>query len=105
MGFEYLYAYQENLQEAFVIALVLGILFLAFCLWCRLDNNMDKDDWIYLTGAGFVWVFFFLILTLSPSMEHIQNVRSELLTIKQREIPNETVLYPSSECNSVRLCR
>jgi hypothetical protein len=52
-------------------------------------------------GAGFVWFLFFFVLTLSPSMEHIKEVRSDLTYIKPREPQNETVTSSTHPaCNS-----
>ncbi len=106
MGFEYIYAYQENLQWALGIGLTVSVAFLIAMTIVRMRNDFDKDDWIYLMGGGGIVFLFFLFLTLSPDMEHIKQVRDELNNNKPKpmESKNEVLLYPSSSCNSVSLC-
>lgn len=97
MGFEYVYAYLENLSYAFIIITILSGLLLGFLMYLRLENEIDKDDWFYLMIYTTPVFFIFLCLTLSPGMAHIQEVRTKYNQTK--ETVNET--YSSSYFDSV----
>lgn len=88
MGFEYIYAYHENLKYGFLACMIFGALWLLVGIILRVSNEMDKDDWFLFMGMAFLWFLFFFILTLSPSMEHIQRVRAELSATQS--IPRES---------------
>lgn len=107
MGFEFIYAYLENLAWFFWGGLIISSLALIFLFIARLGNDIDRDDWIlFLAGGVFIW-FLFLVVCLSPSMEHIREVRAALTKIEgQTETKKaEPILnYPNSDCNSI-MCR
>jgi hypothetical protein len=113
MGFEYIYAYLENLQWFFIIGTGLTGIGIAFLIWLRLVNEVDADDWIYMMGAATGIMILFVIVDLSPSMEHIQKVRTTVTkpyveTINPEEINEETkpaTLYPSAGCLNSLMCQ
>ena len=99
MGFEFVYAYLENLFFlSFIITAILAITLIGLII-VRFANDIDKDDWIYLVGWNSVLLLLFIIIDISPSMAHIVKARVELETeyneTKPKEIKNEEVVVPS----------
>lgn len=101
----YWLAYAENLTSfSCYAACILGV-FIVCLIGLRMKNEIDLDDWI----GTMRWVapafLLFLLLTLLPSVEHTREVEAKLTVKETKGEVSETVYYPSSECNSVRLCR
>lgn len=99
MGFEFIYAYLENLAWFFWGGLIISSLAVIGLFITRLGNDIDRDDWIlFMAGSIFIW-FLFLVVCLSPSMEHIRDVRNRVTKNDpkietQTEVTSE-VLYPN----------
>lgn len=109
MATSIIYAYLENVQWIAVAGSIVLTGFMILLAVFRITNDIDKDDWQILMYWTAPLTIFFLFLTGLPDMDHIKDVNKRFIELsiepKQTEISNETVLYPSSECNSVRLCR
>lgn len=112
MGFEFIYAYLENLAWFFRGGLIISSLALMFLFVARIANDIDKDDWILIMGGSIVIWFLFLVVCLSPSMDHIKEVRAavtKIETVNQTNNgvkPNETILrIPIFESSNGVLCR
>ena len=107
MGFEYIYAYLENLQTIFVVGTVISGVAVAALIIGRIINEIDRDDWFLMMGTALVVLSLFVIVDLSPSMEHIQKVRI-MVTQPDREEKNETFigvpLYPNAVCINSLMC-
>lgn len=79
MGFEFVYAYLENLAWFITFGVMLSTAALLVLIWARVTNEIDKDDWSYLMTVGVsVWVVF-LFLVLAPGMDHIKEVREKVI--------------------------
>lgn len=117
MGFEYIYAYLENLEWFFIIGTALTGIGIAFLIFGRLTNDIDRDDWIYMMGAAIGVMILFIIVDLSPSMEHIQKVRTTVTTAYVEPKPitqtskwedtDETpkpIYYPNFYCTNSLMC-
>lgn len=114
MGFEYIYAYLENLQWFFYVGLFLSVISLIVFIVGRIINEIDIDDWKMLMGAAFCGIVFFGFFSLSPSMEHIQKVRTTVVlpyveNSITKEDSNEThysgTLYPNADCANSLVCQ
>lgn len=105
MGFEYVYAYIENLHWFFLIGTCLLTALIVVLFVMRASNDIDIDDWTrIMTTVVPVW-FISLLVCLSPGMEHIKRVRNE--TIKQKDKNNEEPIVMSHDsCNALGgLCK
>jgi hypothetical protein len=105
MGFEYIYAYLENTYWFFIMGLIALSAFMVFLIIARKNNDIDRDDWVYMIGANGIAWFVFLLICLSPGMDHIQKVRTEVMKpyIEKTEITIEKILqshYPNGTCHS-----
>lgn len=81
MGFEFVYAYLENLRVASTIAFGAASILIAFLLYVRFDNEMDTDDWInVMMWAVPTWMFLGLFVA-SPGLDHIRQVNIDLHTV------------------------
>lgn len=78
MGFEFVYAYLENLNIAVQIIFVLVTILLGILLLSRFDNDIDVDDWMsYMKWVVPAWLIFGAMM-LSPGMEHVRQVKTAL---------------------------
>lgn len=107
MGFEYIYAYIENIQFLSYAAtpFLSGILILLIAL--RVVNDIDADDWTYLMYFVVPLWLFFICIDFSPSMDHIRKVRTmaQLPYVAQTQGENNEEV-PISEpvtCDSIVL--
>ena len=113
MGFEYIYAWLENLEWFFVTGTILSVLALIALIIGRISNEIDADDWRLMMFFTIPVLFLFILFDLSPSMEHIQKVRTtvvkpyvEPIIKTEGEEPNEksTVYYPNAACINSLVC-
>lgn len=90
MGFEYMYAYLENLRWGFWIGLGLSLIFLICLIIERTSNGVDIDDWNQLMRWNIPFILLFGFLSLSPGMDHIKAIRDVAL--------GQTVQVVEKEC-------
>lgn len=90
MGFEFIYAYLENLHWFFMVGLAATTIFLVILLIMRKENNMDIDDWTKLMFFDVGGLFFFALLAISPGMEHVKQVH-DTITAHYGQCPVEQV--------------
>lgn len=98
MGFEYIYAYLENLRWGFWIGLGLSTIFLIFLIIERAGNGVDIDDWNQLMRWDISFIVFFGLLAISPGMDHVKSVRDLALGQTVKEV--EVVKLVEKECPS-----
>lgn len=104
MGYEFLYAYLENLYILSIVLLIVFGLVLAVLIYARAHNEIDRDDWANLMlyfGIPFVFALF---IVAAPGMEHIKEIRKEFSIKEEQPInlikgePNEVFTSsPSSK--------
>jgi hypothetical protein len=107
VGFEFIYAYIENLEWMCIVGSLLLTSVLAILIYLRTQNEIDGDDWHMLM----MWVvpawLGFIVLCFNPSMEHIKQVRNEvrndIIEIKE-EKSNAPIYYPSNYCVNSLMC-
>jgi hypothetical protein len=75
MGFEYVYAYMENIQWFIWTAFAVSSLSLAGLCVARCTNQLDVDDWQILMLFNVPIVLVFALLASAPSMDHIKHVK------------------------------
>lgn len=80
MGFEYVYAYLENLEIVFFLGLIVSAVAFIVLILGRVVNEIDGDDWYMLITVDSIALVLFGILYLSPSMDHIKKVRTTALS-------------------------
>lgn len=107
MGFEYIYAYLENISWFFWLGLIAASAAIIVLAVMRANNDIDIDDWKPMMIGGIVVWFMFLFVCLSPGMDHIQRVRSQVikpLVPVVEETPHETIHCPSNQSTNNILC-
>lgn len=112
MGFEYVYAYVENLQWVSAIGLIVSAVVLLCLIGMRINNDIDVDDWQVLMYWAVPSFMVFLFMSCAPGMEHIQKVRTTAITpyVEKTETkpPEETdakpIYYPSNYCVNSLMC-
>ena len=102
MGFEFLYAYLENISIVCWIGFWILSFMIVFFIYLRIENEMDKDDWVYaMAWVTPIWLFS-LILCCAPGKEHIKDVKLEMDELYKVETPKPS--YPNSYCTSSVTC-
>lgn len=109
MGFEYIYAYLENLQVFFIIGTVVTSIAIFSLIVGRITNEIDPDDWRLLMSVAVAALVIFIIFDISPSMEHIKEVRAKVISDKTetKGVLDEThtnACYSSSQFIDSRMC-
>lgn len=82
MGFEFIFAYLENMKWVGSIFGIIAILFLTFLIVARIDNAIDKDDWMYLIFFTSLCILVCGFLISLPSVKHIAEVKHKMLAIE-----------------------
>lgn len=109
MGFEFVYAYLENISWFFWLGLIAASAAIIALAVMRANNDIDIDDWKPMMIGGIVVWFMFLFVCLSPGMDHIQRVRSQVIkpyitpTVVE-EKTHETIYCPSNQSTNNILC-
>lgn len=98
MGFEYVYAYIENLTPFFVVGFILSLAILCFLVVLRMINEIDIDDWKILMIFNIPIVLFFGFFLCAPGIEHIRDIKEEATKLQLRALqsPNDVLCGPSN---------